>query len=449
MKKALLLLAVPITFAVQAAPADDMKTLLEKGLDKEAFQLGRDAPRLLGEPAFDYFFGIAAINAGSPGEGTLALERYLLHFPDNRSAQFHLARGFFALGDDINARQGFQLLAKEAQGDELQAVTRFLDAIQARESRYKPTLNVWAETAIGHDSNINGGVLAGPIQGLPAGFLVQPGQTSEKRADAFGSVGAGVQGSVPLLPGLALYGGASGTMRAQWNRDNDLFDQGNWGLFGGVTDVSGRHYWRAGLDFNQLALARQRYLNLMGMSVEGQYQADPFNRWGAQAQWSRQSYQNITTYLDVSKTTAVLSNADVRDSDLSLVGASWRRTFLGSWSPVLVLTVNAGRETSRKDRPDLSRDIQGAKLGLTAQPAGRWTVGAAVAWQQSRYRGEFAPGLASRKDDTSVLELYVSYALDRRWSARLDVSRHDQRSNIGLYQFNRDVVALKVRYESP
>ena len=38
-------------------------------------------------PLFDFYFSIAALNAGAPGEGTLALERYLLQFPKNRSAQ--------------------------------------------------------------------------------------------------------------------------------------------------------------------------------------------------------------------------------------------------------------------------------------------------------------------------------------------------------------------------
>jgi hypothetical protein len=68
-----------------AAPADDMKRMLEASQDSQAFQMGRANPDLLGEPLFDFFFGIAAINAGSPGEGVLALELYLLHFPDNHS----------------------------------------------------------------------------------------------------------------------------------------------------------------------------------------------------------------------------------------------------------------------------------------------------------------------------------------------------------------------------
>ncbi|MBA2675576.1 hypothetical protein [Ramlibacter sp.] len=64
-----------------AAPADDIKNLLLQGKDKQAYELGRSAPAQLGEPAFDFYFGIAALNTGAPGEGVLALERYLLQFP--------------------------------------------------------------------------------------------------------------------------------------------------------------------------------------------------------------------------------------------------------------------------------------------------------------------------------------------------------------------------------
>ena len=38
--------------------------------------------------------------ADHPGEGALAIERYLLNFPDNPSARLQLARGYFGMGDD-------------------------------------------------------------------------------------------------------------------------------------------------------------------------------------------------------------------------------------------------------------------------------------------------------------------------------------------------------------
>ena len=125
--------------AVWAAPADDVKTLLDQGKDKEAYETGKAAPDALGTPLFDFYFGIAALNAGVPGEGVLALERYLLQFPDNRSALFQLARGYFILGEDERAREEFTGLVAGTTGNDLTNINQFLDAIRARESRYKPT----------------------------------------------------------------------------------------------------------------------------------------------------------------------------------------------------------------------------------------------------------------------------------------------------------------------
>ena len=69
--------------ALYAAPADDVQALLEKGDAKAAYELGRKHRDQLGNPAFDFYFGIAAIDSGNAGEGVLALERYVLTFPDN------------------------------------------------------------------------------------------------------------------------------------------------------------------------------------------------------------------------------------------------------------------------------------------------------------------------------------------------------------------------------
>ena len=58
--------------ALYAAPADDVQALLEKGDAKAAYELGRKHRDQLGNPAFDFYFGIAAIDSGNAGEGVLA-----------------------------------------------------------------------------------------------------------------------------------------------------------------------------------------------------------------------------------------------------------------------------------------------------------------------------------------------------------------------------------------
>ncbi len=432
-----------------AAPADDIKNLLLQGKDKQAYELGRATPQQLGEPAFDFYFGIAALNAGTPGEGVLALERYLLQFPGNRSAQFQLARGYYILGEDQRARTEFEALAPQAQGDERQSIQRFLDAIRARESRYKPTASAFAEAGFGHDSNINSGVASGQIGGLPQGFVVAPGQTSERVRGAFGTASAGVQGVYPVAPGVSLYGGAAASWRVHPGGRADVFDQQLASVQGGATVLQGRNLVRLGVDLTSLAVDNQRYLGVATLSGEWHRQADQYNRFGLGLQWSRQSYRDVTSFLDLAQTVPVTSDATVRDSDVVSASAFWNRTLDHAWEPALSLSTQLAREHNRRDRPDLSRDIWGLRLGATAQPAPKWTVAGGLSFQASRHDAEFAPGLDTRRDRLATLDLSAAYALDRSWSLRTEYQHVSQHSNIGLYQYQRNVLALKLRYQTP
>ncbi|MBY0269506.1 MAG: hypothetical protein K2X06_06525 [Burkholderiales bacterium] len=126
--------------AAFAAPADDVKALLDKGDAAGAYALGKNHPDQLGNPQFDFFFGVAAIDSGRAGEGVLALERYVVNFPDNASARLELARGYFVMGDDQRAREEFNAVLNTKPPPAVAAnIERFLDALRSRESAYRTT----------------------------------------------------------------------------------------------------------------------------------------------------------------------------------------------------------------------------------------------------------------------------------------------------------------------
>ena len=62
-----------ISASTFAASADDIKALLQAGNPREAYDTGKSHAEELGSPLFDFYFGIAALDAGVPGEGVLAL----------------------------------------------------------------------------------------------------------------------------------------------------------------------------------------------------------------------------------------------------------------------------------------------------------------------------------------------------------------------------------------
>ena len=97
-------------FLLHAAPADDMKQMLETGRAAEAYALAKKHPDLLGDPTFDFYLGVAAGETGHAGEAVLALERYILQHPDNVAARLQLARAYFVLGEDARAKEEFDAL---------------------------------------------------------------------------------------------------------------------------------------------------------------------------------------------------------------------------------------------------------------------------------------------------------------------------------------------------
>ena len=430
-----------------AAPADDVKALLEQGKDREAYEAGKAAPDALGTPLFDFYFGIAALNAGVPGEGVLAIERYLLQFPDNRSAQFQLARGYFILGEDERAREEFSNLMVGAAGADLDKINQFLDAIRSRESRYKPTSSAYVELGGGYDTNLNSGLPVGQVAGLPLGVVIAPGQTSVRQADFFSTMAAGVQGVYPIAPGISLYGGGQVSGRFHKHGNNDVFNQASLALQGGVSVLEGRNLYRLGLDATHLAVGNQAYLNLTTLVGEWQYQSDQFNRFGLSLQYADQAYKNIDTFLDLDKSFKVSSGADVRDSRLANLTGFWTRNLAHPWSPEFTLALNHGEEKNRKDRPDLSRKLWGVRTAVTVQPLPKWSFGAGVGYQNSRYERDFAVGLPLRKDNYFALDLSASYVISRNWLLRSEYQRVKQQSTIGFFKYNRDALAVKLRYD--
>jgi hypothetical protein len=420
-----------------AAPADDIQALLEKGDAKGAYELGRQHRGEFGNPAFDFYFGIAAIETGHAGEGVLALERYVLTFPDNVSARLQLARGYFALGEDARAREEFESLrAINPPPDVAAAVDRFLDAIRLRESRYTFTGGAYVELGIGYDSNVSGGIRSnfvdpffGPVDIALVGL--------QRRHDGFTNVAAGGYLSYPVAPGVALFANAQGDARFNWDGENSRFDVGNYNLSGGVTWLREKNLFRLGLNYNELTLDGRHLRGAPGASLEWHYQIDERQAFSLGGQYASFRYNDAN---------------QPRDADFFGLVAAYRRQFSHAWAPVLYLTANAGTENSKEDRDDFVRDLWGGRIGVSFTPAAKWGVAAGYSYTRSDYKGPVPPfggflAGVTRNDDYHAVDAAVTYLYSRTLSFRGEflASRND--SNIPAFTFPREIYLLKARYE--
>ena len=58
-----------------AAPADELRKLLEPDKPDEAYRVAKTTPDELGNPAFNFYFGVAAVNRSKASEGALSMAK--------------------------------------------------------------------------------------------------------------------------------------------------------------------------------------------------------------------------------------------------------------------------------------------------------------------------------------------------------------------------------------
>jgi hypothetical protein len=416
---------------LMAAPVDDVKALAQAGRAAEAHSLGKQHPEAMGDPAFDFFFGIASIDSGHAGDGVLALERYVLIFPDNNSARLQLARGYFALGEDSRAREEFEELRKlSLPPDEAATLDRFLDAIRLRETRYTPSSGAYIEAGFGSDSNVNSGV-SDPSISLPNLGPVIVGPAGTRKGANFSHLGAGGYLSYPVLPGVSLY--ANGSAEQKLNSGDTAFDQGNYSGSAGVSVLNEKELFRFGLTHSLIYIANTRFRASTGVTGEWQHQLDQYQSFVLGLQTGRYSYPGANS---------------ARDANYLGLTGGYRKLFNHAWQPILSANVSLGREdTIAQGRQDLARQYAGGRLGVSFTPAAKWGVAIGYSVQSSRYQAQDAFFGVTRKDDYDAVDAAVTYLINRNLSLRAEALLSKNRANIELLSFRRDIFALKLRYE--
>jgi hypothetical protein len=423
--------ALAISFTpVMAGTADEIKSLLDQHRSADAYQLGRQHPEELGTPDFDFYYGIVCIDAGHASEGILALERYLLNYPTNPRARLELARGYFVLGEDVRAREEFDNVQKLNPPPEVLAtIERYVDAIRAREGRYRTTAGFYVEGGVGYDDNVNGGVSDANIN-LPVLGNVQVTNNGVRTGDTFIHAAAGGHVSKPMAPGLALFGGVG--YDGKYNQSDTSYSMETLGGYGGVSILKDKNLFRVTASISSLTVGSNRYRDVNGISGEWFHQLDEL--------------QNINGFIQYA-TLDYTGNNQVRDAELTGIGVGYRKAFIAKWQPVFSAGLSYSEERNQRNRPDLGRDINGLTLGVNLSPHPKWGINLGYTYQGSRYRGMDTILNTTRDDDYQSLSLAATYLYNKNISIRGEIATSDNSSNLNLYSYRRNFGSVNVRYE--
>jgi hypothetical protein len=379
---------------------------------------------------FDLWCGVAAVDVGRPGEGVLALERYVLQFPDDVRARLELARAYFYARDGMRARQEFEAVARLKPPAEVQAgIDRYLAALSVRQARYRGRKLFYVETGGGYDSNANAGVARAEL-GLPVLGQVTISDFGLRRGSSFAWLAAGGEISKPVTPGWTLNAGISGN--GTFYRSASKFDLANFGASIGASYQADRNTYTGSYAHGEITLDGSRYRRTDGVALEWRREINERASFSLAPQFARLAYAGDNR---------------ARDADLTALSASYRQIWLTTWQPVLNASVFFGDERNRQDRGDLGRRLWGAGADATVSPSPLWALNAGVGYANSDYQAAVPLLDVTRRDHNVSANCGALYLINAHWSARAEYQYSRNSSNLELYEYTRHVGALKLRYE--
>ena len=410
-----------------------LRELVEAGDFPAALRVAREhRAEYMGDPDFDFWYALAAMEAGDPNQGIFALERVLTVHPDSRRARLELARAHFRLGDYGRARSEFRrVLETDPPPMVEQRIRAHLDAMDAREERGEPSWVGWVESGLGHDSNVK----SGPEEfALDVGQFIVRIEDADADGDGYASLGAGARGRIPLEEGQAVYGRAE----LETVRHSDLGDYDNT-----VLDAAGGYQWgspryrlRTGLEAGSYRLDGDAYQDRFGLAASGRYRSPAGWATGAFLRLRRLDY----------------ADSNNRDSRFGLLGVTGEQSLPAAWRPRIAtsLLLGAERPTSNGDvaRARAHRDLRGLNLGLTLRPRADLTARLGLRALMSKYdEGEtLLVQLPARDETLRSADLLVHWEPAPGWRVTPSIRYSANDSNVDIYEYRRTRYEVAVRY---
>ena len=441
MKRLVRCLLAPIILTLSATSAlaasnylQEIARLYNSGQAQEAYTLAEQhILEAEGNPDFDTYYGMAALDSGHLSQGIFALERLLMLQPDNHRIRLELARGYFLLEEYSRARKEFQRVLDTNPPKKVRAnIQNFLDLIRLRESLYRTTAGYYLEFGAGYDSNVNSAPSAANFDSP----LLGPGTLNDaslSQGDGYISYAAGANIIHPIKPGISLFGRLSYTQRNYDDITN--FSHRSLNTEGGFTVLHGNDRYQVRLQAQNYDLGHDRYRELLGISGDWRRKLNPQTQLTAFARYTNLNFPNN----------------GLRDSRLGMAGMGLLHSYNIRWKPMLFATLYGGKERAREDsiiaRAMVDRDIYGLHFGAHFSPNVKLNLNLSALIQESQYDEGDLFFLRRREDEYRSLSLDATWLLDPRWSIHGNIAYCENDTNIPIYRYHRTETGLTVRYE--
>ena len=427
----LILTGAVISATSNADVADEMKVLIEQKKAVEAYQLGTKHPELMGDPLFDYFYGVAAVEAGHTSLGVLSLERVLLNDPNNDLVRLELARAYYAQAEYQRAKDEFEAVKRnQPPAGVVSTINVYLDDIKAKEGQFKVTYGFYVELGMGYNNNVNAATAVNNII-LPYIGPVQLGTTSQPQKSMFGYDSIGANVAIPVDTNVSIF--ANANTSAQRYSQTDGYDLNVTNATTGVKISDGPTTYK-----------------IAGFGSIAQIDQTPVpNTYGAGGEVARHLTDTDSVMAAVGSTVLKYpSQFNAYNSNLNIATVGYRKLFpTTTWKPVVDFSVNTAHQTDTSNRPDLGRRIAGGSVQLSMLPSEKVGLTIGAGYAQSKYDANDLLYQAARTDNLYSGNAVLQYKLTKDLSARMEVTYYNNLSNLNLYGYEQWTGAIKLRYD--
>jgi len=419
-----------MAWSAVALAADDLATLINQRNYQAAYDLAKQLQdKRAGEPDFDFYYGLAALESGHPQEAVFALERVIAMVPEDHRARLELARAHFMLGNFEQSKKLFQKVLESEPPPKVQENIRyFLDQIEQGAQQRDRQLSASVALKLGYDSNVNSATDDKRVT-LPIGLTLQLGDSSREIGDDFYNIT--VDGSYLQLMrkdmGYFLSAGVDQRSNVQYSQ----FDIRTTNVGGGYIYKPGRYSIRVPLQYQYLQVDEAKFRATPSVGLEWSFVPDPNGQFVLFSQLARQFHAEAQNY---------------RDVDSRLLGFGYSRAMVPTnfrWS----LSVYHGVEESlRHGNEEFGRGYRGGRL------AGTWTVEGghefqvSYAKQQVKHDATNTSFQKIREDDFDQLGLDWGWSYNRHLRFGLVLDFISNSSNISIYSYNRAQQYFTTRY---
>ncbi len=176
------------------ADIEKIKSLLAEEKGKQAYEIAESMKlENEGDPVFDYYYGLSAIEAGFINKALMAFERVIMFYPKQHRARIELARCYFILANYELSRNEFEKVLRLSPPESVvDKINLFLKEIAKREKARRRVITSYVDISMGYDNNINGATAYEQVY-VPHFDYFQLSEDSRKMSSTFTEIKASFQ----------------------------------------------------------------------------------------------------------------------------------------------------------------------------------------------------------------------------------------------------------------